>query len=205
MKLMIINGSLGGRSGNSAKLIEAFCKLTAAPAMSLSVRPKVFHLADQTAPSVQDLHQHDAYLFVTGTYWDSWGSPLQSFFEKSTHLEGDACWFGKPCGVVTTMHSVGGKEISNRLQGVLNSFGLFVPPMSAMTYSLVSQLAQTSKSEESSDSSADFSDDFWSLDDLKVIAKNLQIAAEMSSAVKFMSWPVDRADPQRIWLKNVSS
>jgi len=28
-----------------------------------------------------------AFVFATGTYWDSWGSPMQRFLEQSTDLE----------------------------------------------------------------------------------------------------------------------
>lgn len=160
----------------------------------------VVHLGESPQPTRQDLQSHDGFLFVTGTYWDSWGSPLQAFLEASTPLEGDACWFGKPCGVIVTMHSVGGKEISNRLQGVLNSFGLFIPPMSSMVFSLVGQAAQESLHAKNSD----FIDDVWSLEDLQVVATNLEVASNYSAKSNFTAWPVDRADPKRIWLMDVS-
>jgi multimeric flavodoxin WrbA len=196
MRIVIINGSLGGANGNTARLLASFqTHLT-------STDVKVFHLSD-VAPTIDDLVSADAFVFTTGVYWDSWGSPLQAFLEKATPLEGAPCWFGKPAAVIVTMHSVGGKEVLSRLQGVLNTFGLFIPPMSAMAYSLANQMALRNGSPQISDH---FERDLWCLDDLTAVAKNLQLAAQNRIDLKtnWSAWPVDRADPKRIWLEDVS-
>ena len=63
--------------------------------------------------------------------------------------------------------------------------------MSSMVYSLVGQAAQVH-------------DDVWSLEDLQVVATNLEVASNYSAKSNFTAWPVDRADPKRIWLMDVS-
>ena len=200
MKLAIVNGSLGGASGNTAKAIQSFCNaLETCEASGSRVQIDLWNLKTDAPPTKDDFEKADAFLFTSGVYWDSWGSPMQIFFETLTPLEGDACFFGKPAAALVTMHSVGGKEVLSRLQGVLNTFGLFIPPMGAMTYSFVNQVAL-----EKSDSAQSGESDLWCLDDMQILAKNLLVAVEVSKAskTKWASWPVDREDPKRVWLKD---
>lgn len=185
--LLIINGSPSGSRGNCAKLISHYKNLSA-------FKCRIIHLAKEPRLSSsfrKSLLSADACLFVSGTYWDSWGSPLQKFIEDLTPLEGHPLLVGKPAGVAVLMHSVGGKEVLSRLQGVLNTFGFLIPPMSGFTYSLVSEIALKSKSTHQKD--------FWSLDDLQIIDENLLKATALN--VKWSQWPVDKKDPRRLWLK----
>ena len=189
MKILVINGSLGGARGNTARALNEITRhfTNAVP----------YHLAEGAMPTRDDLEKADGYVFSTGVYWDSWGSPLQNFFEQVTPLEGDSCWFGKPVACLVTMHSVGGKEVLSRLQGVLNTFGLYTPPMSAIAYSLANDIALR-------EGAGSHSDDFWSLGDLDVLAKNLATAAA-APRLNWSRWPVDRTNPHRVWLTDVSS
>jgi chromate reductase len=184
-----VNGSLGGATGNTARALNEITRHFPST--------KACHLAEGQMPSRDDLAKADAYVFSSGVYWDSWGSPLQKFFEHVTPLEGDPCWFGKPAACLVTMHSVGGKEVLSRMQGVLNTFGLYTPPMSALAYSLANDIALR-------EGAGSHADDLWSLGDLEILAKNLAIAAS-APKLNWSSWPVDRANPQRIWLSDVSS
>jgi hypothetical protein len=95
---------------------------------------------------------------------------------------------------VVTMHSVGGKEVLSRLQGVLSTLGLLIPPMSAMTYSLAGHVAARSDDP----AYASFRDDFWQQEDLEVIGHNLLEAA--SGGRSWKSWNVDRTDAARLWI-----
>src|SRR5690606_4635043 len=136
-KILIINGSANGRNGQSQLLSET---------ISASYQDIEFHtliLKEQTHLEFweQELTWADGFIFLSGTYWDGWGSPLQYFLEQTTHFEGSKRWLGKPAGVIITMHSVGGKAILSRLQGVLNSMGAIIPPMTGMVYSLATHLA----------------------------------------------------------------
>lgn len=197
-KILIVNGSVGGRKGNTAVALKQLSE-------HLSKRCKVqtVHLAETSfllpfTSTILNLGRHkleefDGFVFGTGTYWDSWGSPLQRFFENATEFEGTEIFLGKPAAVVVTMHNVGGKGILSRLQGVLNTFGLYVPPMCGMVYSTVNQtILQQSKDSE-------FIEDVWSLEDLEIISHNLTEACFNSNQWK--SWSVDRKPASRKWIQ----
>lgn len=189
-RLVVIDGSLGGAEGNTAALL--------APLVArLADRAQVerLHLASDGRPPAEVealLAAGAGFVFATGTYWDSWGSPLQAFLERATHLEGSATWLGKPAAVVVTMHSVGGKSVLSRLQGVLSSLGLLLPPMSGLVYSLVGHLALER-------GGTAHGADFWGREDLDVVAHNLLEAVGGGRA--WRSWAVDREDPRRRWLE----
>lgn len=194
-KILIMNGSLGGANGNTAQVLAKVRSL-------LSVHADLDEVTLAGLPSFEEIENKltkaNGFLFATGTYWDSWGSPLQTFFEKATSLEAGDIWLGKPAAAIVTMHSVGGKEVLSRLQGVLSTLGVMIPPMSGMAYSLAGHLAlQGPKSEHQND--------IWQLDDLKVITTNLLLAVELNQTLKqkakgFTPWPVDSSDPYRRWL-----
>lgn len=186
-KVLILNGSPSGDKGNCAQFIKKISKL------DKSIDFDVVHLA-KTSLSVSlkvKIAKCDGIIFVTGTYWDSWGSPMQKLLEEMTVLEATPAIMGKPCAVMVLMHSVGGKSILSRLQGVLNTMGFMIPPMSGMVYSLVSDIALKAKTTHA--------EDFWQIDDATLILENLKTA--MSMDVQWTSWPVDKKDARRNWLK----
>lgn len=118
-EFVCINGSPHGAAGNCARLahkIEGF--------FATRARLDTIHLAEGASfEAVRPrLEKAAGFLFLTGTYWDSWGSPLQKFLEDATETEGSSLWLGKPCGVAVLMHSVGGKEVVSRLQGGTQHF-----------------------------------------------------------------------------------
>lgn len=188
-KILVLNGSPSGKKGNSAKFIREVLKKSH---VNKHAKFEIVHLAD--SPYSKSLRKSltaaDAFVFVTGTYWDSWGSPLQKLLEDMTELEGDAAFMGKPAAVCVLKHSVGGKGILSRLQGVLSTFGCLIPPMSGMVYSLVSDIALSKKSTHSAD--------FWQKEDADLILQNLLLASEID--VKWAEWPVDRKNPKRMWI-----
>lgn len=186
-KVVIFNGSPSGRTGNCGawiKLIEKSLKRKAVC--------RVVHLT-QTAFSSslrKEMEAADGFVFVTGTYWDSWGSPLQKFLEDITSLEASPSLMGKPVSVFVLMHSVGGKGVLSRLQGVLSTFGFLIPPMSGMVYSLVSDIALKSQSS--------FAKDFWQKEDIGPVLQNFLIACDQKTS--WTTWPVDKKNPRRRWL-----
>jgi NAD(P)H-dependent FMN reductase len=195
-KLLIINGSLGGSlggaSGNTGLALKKW-----AESLSSHAELEWLHLADQFPDKSRLralLENADGYIFASGTYWDSWGSPLQRFLEQITALEGSEVWLGKPAAILITMHSVGGKEVLSRLQGVLSTLGLVIPPMSGMVLSLANQLA--------AETSNDFADDFWQTPDLEILTHNLleAIKARREHSPRWKAWKVDRKDPSRKWI-----
>lgn len=187
MNILIINGSLGGIDGNTSVLIAVACKNITAQKGHYDI----IHLEEAQNDLESKLAWADGFLFTSGTYWDSWGSPMQKFLETTTAFEASDLFFKKPASVMITMHSVGGKGVLSRLQGVLNTMGLLIPPMSGLVYSLSVHLALQS-------GSSNFSEDFWSLEDIEIIIHNLMTAANKRHDYK--CWPVDRKDPKRRWL-----
>ena len=185
--LSILNGSLQESQGNTAKLIDAFV-------VASRRRFEIVHidLRADTSSLEQSITSSNAFLFATGTYWDNWGSPLQSFLERMTHTEGSPIWLGKPAAVIVSMHSVGGKEVASRLQGVLNTFGLLLPPMTSFVYSAASHVALAEGPPE-------VTDDLWSLEDLEIVSHNLFQAASLKQS--WRSWAVDQDHTDSIWFK----
>lgn len=185
--VLIINGSIHGNKRNTGLLIRYIQK------SHPNVRFDVVELQrGPKAPSIiKKLNVADAVLFLTGTYWDSWGSPLQKFLEDFTDYELDKSFFGKPAGVITLMHSVGGKSVLSRLQGVLSSMGFLLPPLTGMAYSLAGALAQKTKSIHA--------DDFWIKEDTETIIENLLLATDKKTEWK--KWPIDRKNFKKKWIK----
>ena len=197
MNILIINGSLGGKDGNTSVLIKTAINDLAKHA----VNTKTLHLEERIEKEESNeleniLSWADGFIFTSGTYWDSWGSPMQKFLEQTTKYEASNLFLFKPASVMITMHSFGGKEVLSRLQGVLNTIGMIIPPMSGLVYSLSNHLAINSKEESKGEDN--FNDDFWSLDDIEVTTHNLITA--VNGKKNFKSWPVDRKDPKRRWL-----
>lgn len=190
--ILILNGSIQGKQGNTQSLIQQMQKdlLEAAPHAVIHTI-ELSEVQEMTPAWLQQqFSQHDGFVFCTGTYWDSWGHPMQRLLEEMTFLEGKKEILGKPVSVLVSMHSVGGKEVCSRLQGVLATMGFLIPPMSHLVYSLSNHLALQSESE--------FANDFWSPRDLQVVSYNL--LAAMKNKTEFVSWVVDEKDPRRIWI-----
>lgn len=187
--ILIINGSPSGSKGNCKRLIEVIQK-----SCSKTLKTKVIHLSEvkKTSSLYKDIDKASGFIFVTGTYWDSWGSPLQKFLEEATDLEGTKSFVGKPAAVFVLNHSVGGKAVLSRLQGVLSTFGCLIPPMCGMVYSLVTSLALKSSL------SKKYKDDFWSLEDIAMILENFELALNIKT--KWKVWPVDRKNFRDKWL-----
>lgn len=194
-KILIINGSLGGAQGNTKIMVDECQHILHDHKCTV----EILHLKDFFSSTNDNememikkaLTQADGYIFTSGTYWDSWGSPLQRFLEMITEFEATYVLLYKPCAILITMHSVGGKEVLSRLQGVLNTMGLLIPPMSGLVYALSTHLAIEAQSE--------FAADFWSKEDLKIVLHNLLTSVHKRD--DFKAWPVDKKDPLRLWNK----
>jgi NAD(P)H-dependent FMN reductase len=185
-QVLILNGSIAGKAGNTAALLKLFQAELAPHVQVLEV-----HLADGRPDNIREIvDSSHGFVFGSGTYWDSWGSPLQKFLEDFTNSEGSTLWLGKAAALFVTMHSVGGKAVLSRLQGVLNSFGLLFPPMSGMVYSAVSDVAQQS-------CPVSLQEELWQLSDIKVICHNLLQA--INGGTGWKSWPIGQDDPTTRW------
>lgn len=186
---MLLDASLGGATGNTGQLLAAVQRRLARRA-----RVTLLRLAEQPAwPTVvAAITAADGLVIGTGTHWDSWSSHLQRFLEEATPHEGTALWLGKPVAVVVSEHSVGGKGVLSRLQGVLVTLGGTLPPMSGLVVSLAAQLAQHH-------APAKAVRDLWSPEDLSVVCHNLLEAIHGTRA--WRTWPVDRRDFSARWIE----
>lgn len=187
-KVLILNGSPVGAKGNCGHWVRGLKVL-----LKKRAKVEVVSLAENPyGPKLKKKIENAAgVIFVTGTYWDSWGSPLQKLLEDMTDLEASSALLGKPAAVFVLMHSVGGKSVLSRLQGVLSTMGFLIPPMSGMVYSLVSDIALKGKSSHAKD--------FWHLDDADLILENFLKACDLK--ILWTTWPVDKKDPKRKWLQ----
>jgi chromate reductase, NAD(P)H dehydrogenase (quinone) len=177
MKLLIIEGGIHGQKHNCGEIVKALKELSPFKETSIC------YLSEKS-PLEKEYCEADAYLFVTGTYWDSCGWPMQKFFEDFTHLECDSRIMGKPAGVIVLCHTVGGKSVLSRLQGVLSCQGYLIPPLTGMV------LARDSMNSNSEDS--------WSLADMDTVLQNLHKASIIQ--VPWVRWPVDRGDFEKTWV-----
>lgn len=177
MKLLIVEGGIHGSTRNCGQIA------TIAKSLCSFDDVEIVYLSEQLL--LENVFvSADAYLLITGTYWDSCGSPMQKFIEDFTHLECDARIAGKPVGVIVLCHTVGGKTVLSRLQGVMSSMGFMIPPLSGMVIS---------KDAESSDDN-----DSWSLADMDTVLRNLLKAASITC--DWALWPVNRGDYTKTWI-----
>ena len=191
-RILLLNASLAGDSGNSAALLDHL-------AAELAAHAELSRLTLAATPGFEAcrpaLAAADALVIATGTHWDSWSSHLQHFLESATPAEGTALWLGKPVACLVSEHSVGGKGVLSRLQGVLLTLGCSLPPMSGLVLSLAAQTAARH------DPAA--AQDFWCADDLAVLAHNLLAATAQArtAPAEWLTWPVDRTGFDRRWIQ----
>jgi len=191
-RILLLNASLAGHEGNSARLL-ALLAPRLAPHAVLTHATLAGPQATTFAALAPALNAADAYVFATGTHWDSWSSPLQKFLEDATPAEATRLWLGKPVAVLVTEHSSGGKGVLSRLQGVLVTLGCTLPPLSGLVLSHAAQLARLHAP------AGPAADDLWRPADLDIVAHNL-LAAAQSARPTYRSWPVDRTAFAQPWL-----
>ena len=197
--VLVINGALGGRSGNTFMLLKKIKKMVLRTHSEVTV--KTIHLYPSFSWNSVKRHikKADCLIFATGTYWDSWGSPMQQLFEKMTCLEGSKYLVGKPACAIVTMHSVGGKEVCSRILGNLVSLGCMIPPFAGFAYSYADHVAHKTRT-----SGRRLLDDVWHIEDLQSLLNNLIKATTAENKPQYEVWDfLDTAafDPTTVWLK----
>lgn len=197
--VLIINGAIGGRTGNTSMLLKKVKKTILK--QHDNVRVKIIQLYPTFCWNTvkRNIKRADCLIFSTGTYWDSWGSPMQQLFEKMTILEGSDYLLGKPACAIVTMHSVGGKEVCSRILGNLVSLGCMIPPFAGFAYSYADHVAHKSRT-----SSKRLLDDVWHIEDLETLLHNLIKAADIESKPEYRVWNFLNTtvfDPTTVWLK----
>jgi len=197
-RILLLNAALAGDSGNTAAALD---RLAAHLAPHADLTRHTLATAPGFTPARAALAAAYALVIGTGTHWDTWSSHLQRFLEEATPAEGTALWLGKPAACLVTEHSVGGKAVLSRLQGVLVTLGCAIPPMSGLVLSLAAQLAASSADDATEITTA--AHDFWCADDLAVVSHNLLAAARQARATPadWCAWPVDRTGFDRRWIR----
>lgn len=175
--LFVVDGSVRGPAGNTARALARAARRARSSGLDVDVCA-LASCDDEIATLVARVRRADALLFGTGTYWGSWGSPLQRFLELLTGLEGTDAFLGKPAGAVVTMDSVGGVDVGTRLLGALALMGCATPPFPLVVLSRVTEGLRD--------------DDVWSAEDVDVLVDNLA-AACAAPRPAYKAWPVERA------------
>jgi multimeric flavodoxin WrbA len=197
--ILIINGALGGRAGNTFMLLKKIKKMILKTHGEVKVKTIHLHPSFSWNSVKRNIKKADCLIFATGTYWDSWGSPMQQLFEKMTSLEGSKYLVGKPACAIVTMHSVGGKEVSSRILGNLVSLGCMVPPFAGFAYSYADHVAHKTRT-----SGRRLLDDVWHIQDLQTLLNNLIKAASVEIKPQYEVWDflnTTAFDPTTVWLK----
>ena len=195
-RILILNTALSGDAGSTAVALARVRKILArAGQAEVRVGTLLGGKEKGVVKSFTDVRSElawaEGFVFGTGTHWDSWSSVLQKFFEDATEAEGTKVWLGKPVACVVTEHSVGGKGVLSRLQGVLVTLGCLIPPMSGVVLSKVAQIAVRHEPEAARD--------FWGAEDLKIVAHNLVEA--VNGTRKWKAWAVDREEFSARWME----
>lgn len=185
LKIAVVDGSLRPGSGNTARALGRVVRALGEAAVDYialgSFRGTVPELAER-------LRAADAFVFGTGTYWNSWGSPLQRFLEVMTPYEATDVFAFKPASVVVTMDATGGAEVAARLSSTLSCLGCAVPPFGWLVLSRVAAALESRAPEETRD--------VWNATDLDVLGANLLAAATHAAQTPrdaFRAWPVESA------------
>jgi len=186
-RVVLIEGSLGGARGNTRVVAD---RAREALLPSVAVDRIVLARKPGFAAHRQVLEAASGFVFLTGTYWDSWSSHLQHFLEEATPTETTGLWLGKPAAVLVTEHSVGGKGVVSRLQGVLCTLGCLLPPTSGVVISKIVTLH--------SKRAAKGHEDFFGLSDVDVACRNVLAAIH---GTPYRAWEVDRGNPKAKWLR----
>ncbi len=178
-RLLLLNGSLRGTQGNTARLLQR-----AAQALPATWHADALCLADYqgTVEALADqLASADAFLIGSGVYWGSWGSPLQRFLEVISCYELSPCFLGKPAGALISADSVGGLDVAQRLLGAFSLLGCLLPPLCSVVLSRAACAASAAEPAANAD--------VWQLEDLEVVVQNLVLAQAFSEKA-WSTWPV---------------
>lgn len=187
-KILVVNGSLGGTNGNTAKFLDVATEL-----LSKRVAVENYCLGKtgkSRAALILSLDASDGMLIGSGNYWSNYSSFIQAFIEEISELEGTSSLLGKPVAFLLSQHSVGGSDVIARLSNIFNNLGCMIPPQASVVMSLTNQLALQCDPNQM---------DVWAPADLEVLVHNLVEAVEGTN--KWKSFDVDRTHVNDLWVK----
>ena len=174
MHVVVLNVSVRGGAGDCGVVCASVAASVAVTGSSVDV-VVLGDLAGSVADVAERVGRADAFVVVTGTYWGSWGSPLQRFFEVMTPYEASGVLLGEPCGAVVTMDAVSGAEVGARLLSTMNLLGCVVVPLGLVALSRVSRLI-----EGRADADAVWAD-IWRADDIDTLTDNVVAYAAVAA------------------------
>jgi NAD(P)H-dependent FMN reductase len=181
--ILVLDGSLRPGSGNTARALDLACSTWEGAATVERVALGAFEGSIEEMAA--RIRAADGLLVGTGTYWSSWGSPLQRFLEAMTGYEATDVFVGKPVSVLVTMDSTGGSEVAARLVSVFTCLGCFTPPFGWLVLSRVG-VALASRDPEATR-------DVWGAPDVRILAENLRIASG-ASRPSFHAWTIEKSE-----------
>ena len=194
-KILIINASIRGQEGNSYQIA---LKAKSYIEKSNLSDVEIYDIANpkSTIDEVYELvKKSDAFLIVSGTYWNNIGSGLQRFIEVCTPFENSDAFFGKPLSTIISMDSVGGIEVANKITSAFSGLGCWTPPCSTVVLSRIGQEAAML----TKDFEDDTNKDVWRLDDIEILIDNLSIACKIDNK-NWKAWDIDRlASENKKW------
>ena len=190
--ILIINASIRGQEGNSYQI--ALMSKNYIEKNNLS-DVEIYDITNpkSTIDEVYNLiKKNDAFLIISGTYWNNIGSSLQRFIEVCTPFENSDAFFGKPLSTIISMDSVGGIEVANKIISAFSGLGCWIPPCSTIVLSRLGQEATKD----------DTNKDVWRLDDIEILIDNLSIACKIDNK-NWKAWPVDQLNLEnKNWPEN---
>lgn len=187
-RIAVLDGSLHGKGGNTSAVIDELLTYFKDGYEIDYIELK--SIADIS--SLEDrLNRAHGFIAATGTYWQSWGSPMQRFLEGATQWEVSDMFLGKPVFTIVTMHSMGGFEVMSRLQTTFNMLGTFIPPLCCMPYGQVNQAAFLA---------GEGGIDAWDLESISFSAHNFKEA--LQGTHQYIPWTVDGDEEiSPLWVK----
>jgi hypothetical protein len=187
-RVLIINGSLGGATGNTGEVLaiaeETLLNRVEVETLDLSRQPHIDRILEAVGRA-------DGLVFGTGAYWDSWSSYMQTFLEETAHTEGSSLWVGKPGAIFVTAHAVGAKGVISRLMGVMNVYGLSFPPMCGLGITYVNETAIPHATDH-------LRRELWTTADIETVCHNLSEALDGTN--RWCQWPTNSGQYGEKWL-----
>jgi hypothetical protein len=109
----------------------------------------------------------------------------------TAHTEQMPYWLGKPVGAIVTAHSVGAKSVLSRLFGVLNMYGMSIPPLAGLAYTWANEIAAPHAPEH-------LQNEMWTPADVGVVCHNLLEATR--GGKNWRGWPTCEGRHGEKWL-----
>jgi NAD(P)H-dependent FMN reductase len=183
-KILILNGSIRGILGNSYQIALAAKKHLE---KKENIEIEIYNLSTpkQTVQEVYNLlDKSNAFIVISGTYWNNLSSTLQRFIEVCTPFENTEVFFGKPISTIISMDSVGGVDVANKIISAFSGLGCWTPPCSTIVLSRLGQEAVNRTKEFDIDPN----EDVWRIEDLEILIDNLVLASQLDKK-KWKAWP----------------